>query len=149
MRCVSEAVSASKELIAAVEGRLRKKCFERPSKDLPGPGKSIPPPGNRCFSKTNHRSLGHIGTKTFQEEHHLLRKTLGELSSRKSFPKHPKWEKEGLVPKKCGSTQERWAGSADRKAGIRGARCGIAASVVIAEELAALRDTWVFYLAPQ
>ena len=38
--------------------------------------------------------------KLFQEEHHLLRKTLGEFIEQKVLPEYPKWEKEGLVPKK-------------------------------------------------
>ena len=62
--------------------------------------------------------------KLFQEEHHLLRKTLGEFIEQKVLPEYPKWEKEGLVPKKmwldatAEFCQGRRRGAADRRIGL-------------------------------
>ena len=53
--------------------------------------------------------------KLFQEEHHLLRKTLGEFIEQKVLPEYAKWEKEGLVPKKYGLMPERWADFVQRQ----------------------------------
>ena len=75
--------------------------------------------------------------KLFQEEHHLLRKTLGEFIEQKVLPEYPKWEKEGLVPKKMwlDAGEMGWlCPTAKQEYGGLGAE--LLHSVVIAEELA-------------
>ena len=75
--------------------------------------------------------------KLFQEEHHLLRKTLGEFIEQKVLPEYPKWEKEGLVPKKMwlDAGEMGWlCPTAEQEYGGLGAE--LLHSVVIAEELA-------------
>ena len=73
----------------------------------------------------------------FLEEHHLLRKTLGEFIEQKVLPEYPKWEKEGLVPKKMwlDAGEMGWlCPTAKQEYGGLGAE--LLHSVVIAEELA-------------
>ena len=80
--------------------------------------------------------------KLFQEEHHLLRKTLGEFIEQKVLPEYPKWEKEGLVPKKMwlDAGEMGWlCPTAKQEYGGLGAE--LLHSVVIAEELACLLYT--------